>query len=114
MDIIEMFLPIITELLGQIFLVLATLAIGFIISFIKRKTSIEQRKILEEIFSDAILFTQQVYRHLDGPAKFEQAKLRVVMMLEEKGIKLNEEQIQTLIESTLKKLKNEFGEYWDM
>lgn len=112
MEILEMFLPLITEILGQIFLVLGTLAIGFLISFIKRKTNLEQQKLLEEIFSDAVLFAQQVFKHLDGPEKFAQAKERALLMLKDKGIELSEEQIEMLIESTLKKLKKEFGDQW--
>lgn len=112
MEYLEVFMPLITEAVTQVFILIGTVAIGFFIAFIKRRTTKEQREIIESVFKDSVLFAQQVYGKLDGDAKFEKAKERALKMLEDKKIKLNEEQVQTIIESTLKTLKKEFGEEW--
>ena len=84
----------------------------FVIQFANKKFSLEQRDIIEMIVRDGILYVQQVYEHLDGSQKYDKAVEAIQQMLAERNINVSEDSIRFLVESTLKKLKAEFGEQW--
>ena len=103
---------LILELLSSLFVLAGTVAIGFIIAWIKRKTTVEQQKLIELIVRDGVLYAQQVFGHLDGPERLEIAMDQILSLLAERGINLDKEQVRVIVESTVKRLKKEFGEEW--
>lgn len=108
----EALFPQILDLAFEIFLFVATIGIGYAINFFRKKTTAEQRKIIEDVIREGVLFAQQVYKHLDGPAKFDKAVEQIVIVLKEKGLKISEAELKLLLEATLKRLKAQFGEEW--
>lgn len=111
----ELLLPLIQELLY----VSITVGVGFLIAYMKKKLSVEQLKQIKtemdnkrEIIELVVLFVQQVYSHLDGNARYEEALNRASILLQQKGLKITDEELQSLLESSVKNLKYEFGESW--
>ncbi len=100
-------------LLEEILVAIVIIGIGFLISWIRQKRSVEQLKIIQMIVEEGVLFAQQVYKELNGEEKFDKALEAISKKLKEKGIKVNAETIKTTIEAVLKRLKKEFGESWD-
>ncbi len=109
----ELLMELILMVLQEVLVLAATVAIGFLIAWLRRKTNAEQLKLIESIVVDGVLFAQQVYGHLDGEKKYEQAQTRILEMLKSKNITLKEEEVKVFIESTIKRLKKEFQEQWD-
>lgn len=108
----ESLVPAVLDLMSELFLLVATIGIGFVIVYVRSKTTEEQRKIIEGIVKDGVLFAQQVYGHLEGTERYNEAVAQIVLVLNEKGLKLTDAELKLKIEATLKKLKIEFGEKW--
>ena len=108
----ESLVPAVLDLMSELFLLVATIGIGFVIAYVRSKTTEEQRKIIEGIVKDGVLFAQQVYGHLEGAERYNEAVAQIVLVLNEKGLKLTDAELKLKIEATLKKLKAEFGEQW--
>jgi len=53
---------------------------------------------------------EQMFDEADGAVKFEEAKRQAVKFLNEKGIKVDDEELDTLIESAVRQLKGGFVE----
>ena len=86
---------------------------------ITQKVGIEKMKKLtaelenkQDIVQTAILFVQQVFRNLDGPAKYAEAVKAATAALNDKGLSVTEDEIKRLIESGLKMLKMQFEDTW--
>lgn len=56
----------------------------------------------------AVLFVQQVYKELDGPAKMKTALETARKMLERKGIDFDAEEMQVLMEAAIGEFKEAF------
>ena len=107
-SLIEAALLVVEELLKVVAILLA----AYVIQYLRRRLNDEQMKLIEKIVADGILFTQQVYGHLDGPARFDQALMHISAALEEHGIHISPERLRILIEAILKELKMEYGQDW--
>lgn len=108
----ESLFPMVVDLMLELFLLIATIGIGFAINFFRKKTTAEQRKIIDGVVKDGILFAQQVYQHLEGTEKYNKAVEQIVLVLKQKNLKITEEELKLKIEATLKKLKADFQEQW--
>lgn len=103
-----------------IVMALASAAIGLLIAFLKQKLGIVKMQETSEALKNkegfarlAVLFAQQVYWSLDGPARFEKAASSLSKALCKAGIIVTADELKELIEAALKALKKEFGDAWD-
>lgn len=108
----ESLVPAVLDLMSELFLLAATVAIGFIIAYVKSKTNEQQQQIIGDIIRDGVLFAQQMYGHLEGTERYNEAVKQITEVLNEKGLKITDAQLKLQVESTLKKLKAQFGEKW--
>lgn len=100
------------EFLMQIFIALATIALGIGINWMRKNTTLQQRRLMEVIVAEGIKYAQETYGHLPGNVRFEKASEAIVAELDKFGIKMTTEQLQVHIQAILKELKKEFGEQW--
>ena len=101
------------ELINLAIIVLTTLA-GFVAkqvaSYLKEKgalTKLENNKAIVKIVVGAV---EQLYHNIGGTEKFQMAKLQVVKTLQEKKIKVSDNQIDMLIESAVNEMKKNVKE----
>lgn len=66
----------------------------------------------QELALLAVRFAEQAFRDTGGPQKYNQAANWLAKRAQERGIKVTENETQGLIESSLRTLKDEFGEQW--
>lgn len=90
-----------------------------LVELIRRRLGTEKmRRIQKELETKqelallAVRFAEQAYRDAGGPQKYSQAANWLAKRARERGIKVTGEEIQGLIESALRTLKDEFGEQW--
>ena len=104
-----------TQLIGhimEIFFLLASVLVAYLVSYIKRKTSAEQRLLAESLIRSAVLYVQQTMPDMDPNAKLQLALEQAAVMLNDKGIKIDDTAILIMIEAQIKELKKQFGEDW--
>ena len=97
-QIIDILLPILATFLTTVFAVLGT----------KIKNTYEQSfntHTAQAVVDDVVRFVQQVYADLDGQEKLKKAIEQASIILESKGIKITEAEINMLIESAVFGLK---------
>lgn len=106
-------------LIQQVLLVLVTVGVGFVIALLQKKFGIEKMKKFQieleskkTLVSIAIKFIQQAYEDLDGEEKLELAMDWISEEFAKKGMNVSDEEIEGLIESTLKELKLQFKDSW--
>ncbi|MDO6628720.1 hypothetical protein CON15_19105 [Bacillus cereus] len=86
---------------------------GYAIRFLKKEgilTKLQQQDMLVKI---AVTSVQQGYSSLRGEQKLNIAKKQIVEMANHHGIKINEEQLNHVINAAVKELKKDFGEAWN-
>lgn len=97
------------ELINLVIVVITALA-GWVTqkvtAYFKEKgliTKLETNKELVRIVVNAV---EQTYKHLNGDEKFKVAKIELMKLMNEKKIKISEQEIDTLIESTVKEMND--------
>ena len=63
----------------------------------------------EKIVEVSIRYINQIYKNLDGPAKFEKAKEVILEQLNEKGLSITELELTVMIESTVNAFKDGYN-----
>jgi len=108
------------RLLYDIIAELVPILVAYLVAWIQKKLGSEKvQKIIYELETKkelariAVMFVQQAYKDLGGPAKYEKAAAWLSDMSEYMGLDLTPEEIKALIEAALKELKAELGEAWD-
>jgi len=108
------------RLLYDIIAVLVPILVAYLVAWIQKKLGSEKvQKIIYELETKkelariAVMFVQQAYKDLGGPAKYEKAAEWLSDMSEYMGLDLTPEEIKALIEAALKELKAELGEAWE-
>lgn len=105
MDLVELFLPIVKDVLIIVVLALAGLGIK-----LYRNWMIETW--VKELIVDAVMFVQEKYWQLDGEERFEKAKEWLLVELKKRKIDVSKEWLDALIDRMVKELRAEFGEGW--
>jgi hypothetical protein len=110
---------VLTDLLTQIFMLLGILLASFVVALLKKQLGVEKLKQIEaeltakqEIVDTVVLFVQQVYAAYDGEEKYKMALVRATDLMNKKGLKITPEELESLIESSVKVMKKEFGDAW--
>lgn len=109
----------IIEILRLVLPVVVTGLAGTCISLIVKKIGVENMKKVSEALANkeslasiAVRFVEQAYVDLHGNDKLYVAVEWMSDQLQAKGIEVDEDEIIALIESALRKFKDEFGENW--
>lgn len=108
------------ELLLNVLLLLATLLVTMAIAWLEKRRGVEgmiklkeQALAKKDLAREAVLFVQQLYEALNGPEKYRLAAEYFANRVTEKGFTVTGEEIEGMIESTLKEVKKEFGIQWE-
>lgn len=108
MDWIELLNSALTTIIPA----LATLlAAWFAVLGTKLKAKYDQKinnDTAKAVVADVVQFVQQVYKDLDGDAKLKKAVEEASTILQSKGIKITETEINMLIESAVFSMKQSF------
>jgi hypothetical protein len=107
------------DLLQQLIHVLVVVGLGFLSAYLHKKIGIEKLKKIkseieskQEIVDLVVLFTQEAYKKLNGDDKFREAYKVASRKLKEAGFKIEANDLEILIDSSVKKFKRTFGEEW--
>jgi len=100
-------------------MLLGILLASFVVALLKKHLGVEKLKRIEaelaakqEIVDTVVLFVQQVYAAYGGEEKYKLALVRATDMMNKKGLKITPEELEILIESSVKLMKKEFGNAW--
>lgn len=110
---------VLSDLLAQVFMLLGVLLAGFVLALLKKQVGVQKLREIEaeliakqEIVDTVVLFVQQVYTAYNGEEKYKMALVRATDIMNKKGLKITPEELETLIESSVKVMKKEFGDAW--
>lgn len=107
---------LIQEILIYIFLGIINIGIGYFFvwlkSWLKKHNVIKELKTNEELVKIAVKAVQEGFSQLDGDEKFAIAKSYVIESANSKGLKVNADDIDWLIDSAVKDFKHTFGDTW--
>ena len=108
------------RLLYDIIAVLVPILMAYLVAWIQKRLGSEKvQKIIYELETKkelariAVMFVQQAYKDLGGPAKYEKAAEWLSDMSDYMGLDLTPEEVKALIEAALKELKAELGQAWE-
>lgn len=96
-----------TEIINLLAVVIAGcvgMATKAVMSYLKKKgviTKIESHNELAKIVVNAV---EQTYKHLHGEEKLNLAKIELLKIAKEKGLKVSEKELDLLIESSVKEM----------
>lgn len=88
---------------------IVSLVLGYVLfhvgRYINRSTEefrmTDEFKALQRIAKASAEYAQQVYKELDGEQRYDIAKSRALLILEQRGIKISEAELETLIEQAV-------------
>lgn len=110
---------LLARLLYDLLVLLATIAAGYAVAWLRKRLGVEGMKRIEaelatkqELAALAVRFTEQVYKDLHGPEKYQKAAEWLAARAQEHGLKVSSDEIKGLIEAALRELKDTFGEEW--
>lgn len=88
--------------------VIATALVGYAtrrtVQFLKKKGIVADIQNSKELAVIAVTAVEQAYAHLEGAERFNLAKIELVELANKKGIKITEQELNLLIESTVKEM----------
>ena len=105
LEILEVLLPLARDVIVSLILIAVALAW-------KWWKGLAIDDWIKDLVEDAVLFAQEKYWDKTGLQKFHMAKMFVLDKLKEKGIPINEEWIDALIDATVKRLRDEFEDWY--
>lgn len=98
-----------TELINFVIVVITAL-VGWITqkvtSYLKQKGVIAKLEANKELVRIVVNAIEQTYQHLNGEEKFKVAKIELVKLMNEKKIKISEQEVDILIESVVKEMND--------
>ena len=97
----EIIIQMIAEYLPIIFTAILTAFVGFIKS---KYTKYVNDDIKRNVAADTVKYIEQIYKDIHGNDKLEKAKETMKTLLSEKGIKISEIEMVTLLESAVKNM----------
>lgn len=103
---------IIYDILAYLLLIGLTWASIKLAQFFGVRLTSGQRSLIEGFVKNVVIFVQQKYEELDGEEKFDKAYEAISEWLATKKINLTADEIEIMIESALKKAKDEFADSW--
>lgn len=96
--------------LVNLVIVVVTVLIGWVTqkvtAYLKEKGLIAKLEANKELVRIVVNAVEQTYKHLNGDEKLKVAKVELVKLMNEKRIKISEQEIDTLIESAVKEMND--------
>lgn len=89
------------SLIGLVFTAIAGYASVQLKKYLDRRGVLQELEVYEKAANTAVKAIQQLYQDLDGPEKFAKAKERLATDLKNKGIPVEEKDLQFWIESAV-------------
>ena len=94
---------IITQIITEYLPVILTAVLTIIVGFIRTKyNKLADTDIKKSIIADTVKYVEQIYKDVHGGEKLAKAEEKAKSLLEEKGIKISDNELVTLIESAVK------------
>lgn len=97
------------EILNLVMVVIVTL-IGFVTQrvtrYLNEKGLVAKLEANKELVKLVVGAVEQTYKHMNGEEKLNVAKIELVKLMNEKKIKISEQEIDTLIESAVKEMND--------
>lgn len=108
-QIMEVLMPAVISLLGTVISVVTGI-IGYKISkwgdkYIENQNTLMTTEEKKAVITSTVDYVEQVFKDLNGAEKLEKAKERALTLLNEQGIEITDDQLETLIEAAVKGLK---------
>lgn len=97
-ELLDIVIVIITALVG--------VATRYAVSFLKEKGILAKLENNKELVKIVVGAVEQTYKHLEGAEKLNMAKIELVKLMNEKGVKISEKEIDLLIESSVKEMND--------
>ena len=97
----EIIIQMIAEYLPIIFTAILTAFVGFIKSKYTKYINDDTKR---NVAADTVKYIEQIYKDIHGNDKLEKAKETMKTLLSEKGIKISEIEMVTLLESAVKNM----------
>lgn len=99
----EVIVQIIMEVLPKILGIVTTSLLGYLCSkYAKAFKNDTTRKVI----ADTVNYVEQIYTDIHGQEKLESAKQTALNLLSQKGIKISEDELTVIIESTVHEMNN--------
>ncbi|MGD6876751.1 phage holin, LLH family [Bacillus infantis] len=98
--------------LTYLLVALVNVVVGYVILFLRKHKVIKELEAHKEIVAIGITAVQGAYANLNGAEKFLLAKEWIIKTATTKGLKIDEKQIDFLIDAMVKEAKISFGEAW--
>ena len=95
----EIITQIITDYLPVIFTGILTVLVGFIRA---KYNKLADTDIKKSVIADTVKYIEQIYKDIHGDEKLDKAEEKAKSLLEEKGIKISNNELVTLIESAVR------------
>jgi LL-H family phage holin len=95
------------EILNLVAVVLAGcvgMATKGVMSYLKKKGIIAKIASHRELANIVVGAVEQTYKHLHGEEKLNLAKIELIKIAKEKGVKISEKELDLLIESSVKEM----------
>ena len=96
----------ITPVVNAVIALIAAVVTGFVIPWVKSKTTAAQREEINSWVKIAVTAAEQIY---SGVGKGKEKKAYVLKFLEEKNLKIDEESVDLMIESAVKNMNQAFN-----
>lgn len=80
------------------------------VSYLKKKGILKQLETNKELVKIAVTAIEQTYKHLHGDEKLNLAKIEVIKLMQKKGIKVSEKELDLMIEAMVKEMNESIKE----
>lgn len=102
-ELLNLILPYALQILGAIAGILFIMLSNKVNKFINSR---DNKDTIYAIIGHTVNYVEQVCKELKGKEKLEAAKDKIIKALNDKGIKLSDEEIEILIESAVKTMND--------
>lgn len=107
LELINIAMPYIMKGLGALLGIVALFVFTKINKYAKEKFNESQLSVISIIVKNVVHCVEQTFKDLHGEDKLNEAKNKLINLLEAKGIKLTDEEINILIESAVNQMNKE-------
>lgn len=77
----------------------------YVVRYLKNKGLIAKLETKKQLVNFVVYAIEQAYEHLKGEEKLNLAKVELAKLFKEKNIKINEQELNILIEACVKQMK---------
>lgn len=108
----DQFWILLFDFLQAALLLFAMAGIKIGIDWLRGNTTATQRALIASFASDAVEYAQETFGKQPGAERYQEALKALTGRLKENNINISEDDLEIYIQSSVKKLRKEFGEEW--